>query len=190
MPSDRKRVLYRINARHAWWAKSLQLPWMVGEDGGLAYCTEAKAASAEKAVLAGKAGGEMTAVKHLAVSAEDLALARALAKNAQKRCRFPDLRRVDTLVLDSIVAKASEAEKATAGGRVGWWVKAATLSRGHPVNIPLEVNLYFERKRPGAELEGNVVRDCRPGQANALAHLPAAHPLGRQPQHLIDLAQR
>ena len=156
LPSDRKSVLYRINARHAWWAKSLRLPWMVGEDGGLAYCTEAEAASAEKAVLAGKAGGEVTVANRLAVSAEDLALARALAKNAQKRCRFPDLRRVNTLVLDSIVAKASEAEKATSGGRIGWWVKAATLSKGHPVNIPLEVNPHFERKRPGAELEGAV----------------------------------
>ncbi|MHB1718465.1 MAG: hypothetical protein ACYCV5_14230, partial [Acidimicrobiales bacterium] len=130
LDEHRRTVLYRINARRAWWAKSLELCWLADKHGGLIPCTEKEAEKApERAV-------------RLPVAAEDLALARALAKQAQKRHRFPDLRRVNTLVLDSIVAKPERADTATAGGKVGWWVKIATLHKGHPVEVPLAANPY------------------------------------------------
>ena len=146
---DRKTVLYRINARHGWWAKSLEIPWIVGESGELVYCSAKDAETFEQT-------REGSAIKRIGVCAEDLALARCLAKNAQKHCRFPNLTKVDTLVLDSIVAKPTKSEKAIQNGRIGWWVKIATLKSGRPVNVPLETNRYFEHNHQGAKLNGVV----------------------------------
>ncbi len=101
LPDERKTVLYRINARHAWWSTDIVMPWIIDENGELVYCTEKDAQIAENT------GNR--AVKRLAVSAEDLSMARTLAKQAQKHCRFPNLRKVDTLIVDSIVAKPTKA---------------------------------------------------------------------------------
>ena len=93
LPQHRKVVLYRINARKAWWSKDLGLPWAIdGATGELTPCPD-KQAETDPAVV------------WLSVDADDLAMARRLAKQGQKRHRYPDLRRVNTLVLDSIVAK-------------------------------------------------------------------------------------
>ena len=144
LPEHRKTVLYRINARRAWWAGELELCWLADDNGELTVCTEKEAEKTpEQAVW-------------LPVSADDLTLARVLVKQAQRRHRFPDLRRVNTVVLDSIVAKPTRAEAATAGGKVGWWVKIATLRAGHPVWVPLATNPYFERQLAGGERRGVV----------------------------------
>lgn len=150
----RKTVLYRINARHSWWAKELVLPWLVDEHGELVVSS---VAMAEK---------HPTQVVWLPVDNEDLALARALVKQAQKHISFPNLSRVNTLVLDSIVARPTRAKTATRAGDISWWVKTATLQKGHPVEIPLAHNPYFETKcrATGAKVCGAVqlhlVRDA------------------------------
>ena len=72
----------------------------------------------------------------LTVDAGDLAMARRLAKQGQKRHRYPDLRRVNTLVLDYIVAKPDQAQTATHDGTLSWWVKIATLTKGKPIQVP------------------------------------------------------
>ena len=172
LPDERKTVLYRINARHAWWSKDIVMPWIIDENGELVYCTEKDAQIAENT------GNR--AVKRLAVSAEDLSMARTLAKQAQKHCRFPNLRKVDTLIVDSIVAKPTKGEKAFWNGRIGWWVKVATLNKRHPVNVPLEVNPYFERKFQTATLQGVVqltlVRDSHGQPSNIAISLVAKTP--------------
>lgn len=137
LPEERKTVLYRVNARKAWWAKSLDLPWVTGPDGELVPCTAKQAAMDPAAV-------------HLPVAEEDLFLLRRMAKQVQKACRYPDLSRTDTLVLDSVVAGVTSAGAATQGGAVDWWVKIATLTRGKPIQVPLASNPYFERKRRDA----------------------------------------
>jgi putative transposase len=124
-----KTVLYRINARKAWWVPTLELPWVIDgerlvpvEHGRLAKTSE---------------------VVWIAVAPEILKLARRLAKRTQKRIRFPNLSRVNTLTLDGIVAQAEPARSATQHGRVGYWVKVATLVRGKPVQVPLICNRRF-----------------------------------------------
>lgn len=142
LPDLRKTVLYRINARKAWWAAELTLPWVLApRTGELVVCSEKQAASDPAAVW-------------LEVDPADLALVRRIAKHSQKRCRYPDLRRVDTLLLDSIVAKPTPAATASCSGTVGWWVKIATLVSGKPVSVPLAANPYFERVREAGEAAG------------------------------------
>jgi len=93
LPEHRKTVLYRVNARRQWWSTEVELPWKPDCDTGeLMPCTAKEAADDPDAVW-------------LPVDAEDLKLLRHMAKHAQRRHRYPALCRVDTLVLDSIVAR-------------------------------------------------------------------------------------
>ncbi len=145
LPEHRKTVLYRVNARRAWWARELELPWKRSDETGeLVPCTSKEAANDPSAVL-------------LSVADEDMKLIRHIAKHAQRFHRYPDLRKVDTLVLDSIVAHPSETESASQSGVVGWWVQVATLTKGKPVRIPLTRNTYFDRQRDKAIAAGGKV---------------------------------
>ena len=149
LPEERQTVLYRVNANKAWWAKELELDWVQGTNGELSEPTVKVKAKAK--AKAKECPGQV--VQRL-VSDEDLFLARALAKQAQKSVGFPDLRRANTLRLDSGVAMPTRAKTANAGGKVGWWVNIATLHKGNPVKIPLVANAYFERQLEGGELCG------------------------------------
>ncbi len=145
LPEHRKTVLYRINARKGWWSKELGLPWTVdAATGELIPCSD-KHAEADPAAV------------WLPVDAGDLAMARRLAKQGQKRHRYPDLRRVNTLVLDSIVAKPEKAHTATHHGTLGWWVKIATLTKGKPIQVPLTRNPYFDQNMRAAVAAGGGV---------------------------------
>jgi putative transposase len=145
LPERRKTVLYRINARKAWWSKELDLPWTADRaTGELIVCTEKQAETDPAAVC-------------LSVGTDDLTMARCLAKQAQKQHRYPDQRRVSTLILDSIVAEPSEAATATHEGAVSWWVKIATLTKGKPVHVPLTCNPYFDQIMREAAAAGGAV---------------------------------
>jgi putative transposase len=123
----------------------LGLPWTVdGATSELIPCSDEQAETDPAAVW-------------LSVDAGDLAMARRLAKQGQKRHRYPDLRRVNTLVLDSIVAKPSQAETATHDRTVGWWVTIATLTKGKPVQVPLARNPYFDQNMREAIAAGGAV---------------------------------
>ena len=142
VPELRKTVLYRINARKSWWATELHLPWLLDPDTGeLTPCTEKEAEKNPKAVL-------------LPVGSEDLELSRRMVRNAQRAHRFPDLRHVDTLVLDSLVAEVSRTRTAGQNGAVTWWVKASTLTKGAPVRIPLRTNSRFEKLHADLDISG------------------------------------
>ena len=145
LPQHRKTVLYRINARKAWWSKELGLPWTVdGATGDLIPCSDKQAETDPAAVW-------------LPVDAGDLAMARRLAKQGQKRHRYPDLRGVNTLVLDCIVAKPDQAKTATHDGTLSWWVKIATLTKGKPIQVPLTRNPYFDQNMRDAIAAGGAV---------------------------------
>jgi putative transposase len=123
----------------------LGLPWTVdGATSELIPCSDEQAETDPAAVW-------------LSVDAGDLAMARRLAKQGQKRHRYPDLRRVNTLVLDSIVAKPSQAETAIHDRTVGWWVTIATLTKGKPVQVPLARNPYFDQNMREAIAAGGAV---------------------------------
>lgn len=122
-----KTVLNRINVRHAWWTNSLELPWTPDNNGKLRPSRKG-----DKNVIS------------FPVEPELLKFARRLAKHAMKLNPYPDLRRTDTLILDSIVAKTTRPE--TVNPNISWWVKISTLQTRHPVNIPLKRNEYFEHE--------------------------------------------
>ncbi len=140
MPDHDKTVLYRINARKAWWAPTLQLPWVIDGDR-LVPVDHSRLATTPEVVW-------------IAVAPETLKLARRLAKQAQQQIRFPNLTRVNTLTLDGIVAKVAAARTATQHGRVSYWVKVATLVRGKPVQAPLICNPRFTRELEVARNHG------------------------------------
>ncbi|UCN12784.1 zinc ribbon domain-containing protein [Mycobacterium intracellulare] len=129
LPDHDKTVLYRINARSAWWMPHLELPWLTDEDRLVPVEHRWVAATPD--------------VVWLAVDPRLLTLARRLVKHAQQQVRFPNLTRVNTLTLDGIVAQAATAHTATQQGRVDYWVKVATLVRGKPVQVPLRANPRF-----------------------------------------------
>ncbi len=140
MPDHDKTVLYRINARKAWWVPALELPWRVDGD---------RLVPVEHSRLA------MTPeVVWIAVAPEMLKLARRLAKHAQQQIRFPNLSRVNTVTLDGIVARVEPARSATQRGRVSYWVKVASLVRGKPVQVPLICNPRFTRELEAARDRG------------------------------------
>jgi putative transposase len=129
LPEHQKTVLYRINARKAWWVSTLELPWVLDAQ---------RLVPVEHSRLA-----KTPEVVWIAVGTETLKLARRLAKQAHKQIRFPNLSRVNTLTLDGIVARTELARGATQHGRVSYWVKVATLVRGKPVQVPLISNPRF-----------------------------------------------
>ncbi|SIH24239.1 transposase [Mycobacteroides abscessus subsp. abscessus] len=140
LPEHEKAVLYRINARKAWWAVGLELPWILDADR-LVPVEHNRAATTPGVV-------------YLPVTSETLRLARRLVKHAQKRIGFPNLSRVNTLTLDGIVAKTEPAQIATQRGRVDHWLKVATLVRGKPVSVPLVANPRFARELDTARARG------------------------------------
>jgi putative transposase len=140
LPEHHKTLLYRINARKAWWVPTLELPWVI--DGE-------RLVPVEHSRLA-----KTPEVVWIAVAPETLKLARRLAKQAHKQIRFPDLSRVNTLTLDGIVARSEPARSATQHGRVSYRVKVATLVRGKPVQVPLISNPWFTRELQVARERG------------------------------------
>ncbi|MFI8412852.1 zinc ribbon domain-containing protein [Paeniglutamicibacter gangotriensis] len=140
----RRTILHRINSRHAWWATELTLPWKQTPDGELTHATQTYAEKHPEQCV------------WVPVDPADLKLARHLAKHlGSRKIRRPDLSRVRTLLLDSIIAKPERPTGATA---YSWWVTVATLTRGKPVRIPLKNNSYFENlaAQPGARLAGVI----------------------------------
>jgi putative transposase len=135
-----KTVLYRINARKAWWVPALELPWVI--DGQRLVPVEHRRVATTPEVV------------WITVDPQMLKLARRLAKQAHKQIGFPNLTRVNTLTLDGIVAKTEAARTATQRGRVSHWVKVATLTRGKPVHVPLITNPRFNRELDQARARG------------------------------------
>lgn len=122
-----KTVLYRVNARHAWWAKSLYLSWLIDP------------ATGELVVCSAEDDGHVM----LPVSDDDLALARALVKHARSRqARRPNLLMVTTLRLDAKVAQL----EASSDSSFPYWLKVATLNKGHPTYLPVKHNPYLDKQ--------------------------------------------
>lgn len=165
LTGHRAIVLYRINANKAWWATELDLPWRVTSDGEL---TPIGPKAAEKAVASGALD-----VVWLPVEPEDLKLARRLAKRAMHTAaRLPNLSRVHTVNLDSIIARP---EAATAAHSAAWWVKIATLTKGKPIWMPLATNTYFERQyRSARKVCGTIQLHLTPAENGQPARVDAS----------------
>ena len=136
LDDETKLVVRCINKRHAWWAPALQLAWKADGQGVLQPCSP----KAKEAVL-------------LSVDPRHLKMARRLAKAATKTTSFPDMRHVDTIVLDRIVADAQR-PAGTGNPNVAWWVKTTTLTKGRPIAIGLLVNTHFEQAYEEAVRQG------------------------------------
>ena len=82
LPEHQKTLLYRINARKAWWVPTLELPWVIDAQ---------RLVPVEHSRL-----GTTPEVVWIAVAPETLKLVRRLAKQAHQQIRFPNLSRVNT----------------------------------------------------------------------------------------------
>lgn len=144
LTGHRLTTLHRINSRHAWWATELTLPWKKAPSGELTHVSHDYAEKHPKDC------------HWLAVDPTDLKLSRHLVKQtSNQKVRRPDMSRVKTINLDSIIAKP---ERATIATGYAWWVKVATLTRGKPARIPLKTNTYFEElvSNPGTSVAGAI----------------------------------
>lgn len=122
-----RTILHRLNKRHLWFHKDATLTWARDESGRMT-----------------PAPRRGRGVVELPAEPSALRLLRRIAKHCMKRCPMPDLRRVDTLILDSIIAKPSR-PTTTADPATSWWVKITTMRRNHPVQVPLTRNPHFEK---------------------------------------------
>ena len=147
-------TLYRVNKRHAWWAKpGFTLLWKPdAKTGELTPCDRKTKNAIE-----------------LEVPEWILKLSRMLVKQARKLRGLPSYREGCGLRLDGIIASVHEVEDSTSP-EIGYWVKVSTLKRGHPIWVPIKRNSYYEdqvrvkRSKGYAERAGAVQLVFRDGE--------------------------
>ena len=111
---DIKVQLYRINARAAWYQKSVALPELDEQSN--------------------KTGNMII------VSDSTMALARHLMRHIRRhRNRLPDLSRTKTMQLDGKVARVEQSKTNT----FEYWVRVSTLQKGKPCLVPLRGHQFF-----------------------------------------------
>lgn len=80
------------------------------------------------------------------ISADIRQLARTIMHRVMARHRRPNLRQI-SMRLDTRAGALTKPLKASQGGKVGWWVKLSTMSRGRTVAIPLLTYAYHDQRR-------------------------------------------
>jgi putative transposase len=109
-----KIQLYRVNARAAWYQKSVELPEL-DEQG---HKTE----------------------NMIIVPAATMALARHIMKHIRRhRNHLPNLSRSKTMSLDGTVAQVEQSKT----GSFDYWVRVSTLNKGKPCWVPLKGHRFF-----------------------------------------------
>lgn len=129
-PSERM-ILYRINKHHLWWMQSVTLYWRIREGKHHEKMIE-------------PCGQKTDGAFPLDVDSTLLKLSRRMVKQARKNISFPNLNRMNTLILEEEVAKVERPEHTTSP--VSWWVKISTLTSRKPVLVGLKRNTYFEQE--------------------------------------------
>lgn len=115
---------YRINKNHLWYQKDVSLKWHQTKEGDLLVPTKQNKANTT-----------------LPVSEDILFFMRRLIKQARKRIRFPQLKRLKTLKLDEKVATLEVSQNAT---HFDYFLKLSTLQKGKPIYLPLKRNPYLD----------------------------------------------
>ena len=84
-------------------------------------------------------------------------LARSIMRHIMSKHNRPDLSRI-SMPLDYRVANLKKPNKATQGGKVGYWLKLSTMQKGKRINIPLLTYEYHE-KRKGRVIDGIQINE-------------------------------
>jgi putative transposase len=127
LDDETRIVLYRVNARKAWYAKELTLPVLVNT------------ATREVRHSDGKPGNGWVK-DELPVSAELLKLSRHMAKQVGKRAvSLPDLSRVNTMLMDGTIAQVEPSKNSS----FDYWIRVSTLEKRDVAWIPLKAHKYF-----------------------------------------------
>lgn len=129
LDSETKTILYRVNKRSGWYAKSLFLPILVDEvTGEISHNTAGKLPKG-------------WVKEELEVSPVLLKLLRHMVKQARNNgTPSPNLSKVNTLLLDGTIAQVEKAEE---GNSFDYWVRVSTLTSGKPVWVPLRAHSHF-----------------------------------------------
>lgn len=145
LDDETQTVLYRVNARKAWFAKELALPILVNTATGEFRHSDGKPAK-------GWAAGE------LPVPAELLKLSRHMVKQVSKHAvSLPGLSRVNTMLMDGAIAQVEPSK----GSSFDYWLRISTLKKGDVARIPLRAHRHF-RDAPGEVcdfVQLNVLKD-------------------------------
>lgn len=127
-----RTVLYRVNARKAWFAKELALPILVNTATGEVRHSDGRP-------------GKGWVKADLSVPSELLKLSRHMARQVGKRrVSRPDLSRVNTMLMDGTIAQVEPSRTPT----FRYWLRISTLKKGDVARIPLKSHWYF-RNAPG-----------------------------------------
>lgn len=118
-----KTTLYRINARHLWYAHNVSLDWMVA-DGIMSVPSK------------------RDSVKSIPVPDELMKLSRRLIKRARRLVHRPDLSKSRSMLLDSKEVRMEHSKSNTV---FPYWVRMSTLVRGKRVLLPMKANPYFDK---------------------------------------------
>ena len=97
------------------------------------------------------------------VIAEDTRrLARSIMRHVMARHRRPDLSRI-SMRLDHRAGAIARPRTASQQGRVGWWARLSTMTKGRTIDVPL-LTYDFHEHRPGCVTDGIQVNLDRDGQ--------------------------
>ena len=148
IPTETKTILYRLNKRRAWYKTSVTLPMWVSLVTGEVFHSESDYLASAKVIA--KANKQSVLKKDLLkdcnvideqVTPDVLRLLRNIAKQVHKtRARVPQLKKLNTLLLDGTIAKVEKGDNS-----YGHWLRISTLNRGKPILIPLKKNPYFDK---------------------------------------------
>lgn len=145
LDDETQTVLYRVNARKAWYAKELSLPILVNIGTGEVRHSDGKP-------------GNGWAAAELPVPPSLLKLSRHMAKQVSKHAvSLPDLSRVNTMLMDGTIAQVEPSKNSS----FDYWIRVSTLVKGDVAWIPLRAHKYFTNS-PGEVsdfVQLNVLRD-------------------------------
>lgn len=89
--------------------------------------------------------GELRMADGSVIPPELRKLARTIMRRVMARHRRPDLRRI-SMRLDARAGSLGKPVKADQRGKVGWWVRLSTMTRGRTIAIPLLTYAYHDQR--------------------------------------------
>lgn len=136
-----KTILYRINAKHAWFKKDFELAWVLNNQTGELSIPKTKDYKTSDQLV------------FLPVEPDLMKLSRHMFKYSKGK--LPNLKNTRTMIMDGIIAQRQENNYSKS---FDYWLKITTLTKGQPVLIPIRTNQYFEKKLKQAKKFLNTVQ--------------------------------
>lgn len=133
LPARVKHQIHTINMCRAWFARS--------------------------ACMTRRTKGETCIVTSEAIPDHVRALARSIMRSVLSRHRRPNLSRI-SMRLDLRAAVLRRPTKAKQKGKIGWWVRLATMDKGRRIEIPLETYEHHDKRVASGKVAAGIQINC------------------------------